>query len=127
NVDVVFLVCALDGDLNLRRLERYLVVARASGADPVIVLTKTDLEQENEPAAAREAIAGGAPVHAISNLTGAGIDELRGYFAGHRTVALLGSSGAGKSSLVNRLSNTDHQSVGPMGVDGRGKHTTTHR
>jgi ribosome biogenesis GTPase / thiamine phosphate phosphatase len=128
NVDVALVVCALASDLNLRRLERYLATARASGADAAIVLTKADLSNAViDQVADVERVAAGAPVHAVSSLTGAGLDGLGGYFTENRTVALLGSSGSGKSTLVNRLIGGSRQAVAPLGTDGRGQHTTTQR
>lgn len=128
NVDVVFLVAGLDGDLNLRRLERYLTLGWESGAEPVVVLTKSDLCTDADAVALEvEAIAVGVPVHPVSNLTGAGVDGLAGYFSGGRTVAALGSSGAGKSSLVNRLAGDELMATGDLRADGRGRHTTTNR
>jgi len=127
NVDVVFLVCALGHDLKVRRLERYLALARSSGADPVVVLTKADLcEDADDRRCAIESTAN-APVHVVSSVTGEGFAQLRAYFANDRTIALLGSSGAGKSTLVNRLLGEEHLAVNELGVDGRGRHTTTHR
>ena len=98
-------VSALGHDLNLRRLERYLTAAWDSGAEPVIVLTKADLHSDAAPEAVAdvEAIAFGVPVHAVSNVTGEGLDALDPYLGPGRTVALLGSSGVGKSTLVNSL------------------------
>jgi len=128
NVDVVFLVAGLDGDLNLRRLERYLTLGWESGAEPVVVLTKSDLCDAVDAAVLEvEAAAIGVPVHAVSNVTGEGVDELRGYFADGRTVAALGSSGVGKSSLVNRLAGEELMATNGLRADGRGRHTTTHR
>jgi ribosome biogenesis GTPase / thiamine phosphate phosphatase len=128
NVDVVFLVSALVDDYNLRRLERYLVLAWESGAEPVVVLTKSDLCDDVDAAVAEvESIAIGVSVHAVSNVTGEGIDELRPYFAGSRTVAALGSSGVGKSTLINSLSGSDVAATGEVRQDGRGRHTTTRR
>jgi len=128
NVDTVFLVSALAEDYNLRRLERYLVLAWESGAQPAVVLTKTDLCADVERAVSEvESVAIGVPVHAVSNVTGEGVDELRPYFSGHRTVAALGSSGVGKSSLINRLSGEEVMAVGDVRQDGRGRHTTTRR
>jgi ribosome biogenesis GTPase len=128
NVDVVFIVSALVHDLNLRRLERYLAATLEGGADPVLVLTKSDLCDDVPSLAADvEAIACGAAVHAVSNVTGRGVDELRRWFLPHRTVALLGSSGVGKSSLVNLLVGEHVQGVGELRDDGRGRHTTSHR
>jgi len=128
NVDVVFLVAGLDGDLNLRRLERYLALGWESGAEPVVVLTKTDLCPDVEAAVLEvELTAIGVPVHAVSNVTGEGVEELAPYFAPGRTVAALGSSGAGKSSLVNRLAGEELMATGELRADGRGRHTTTNR
>jgi ribosome biogenesis GTPase len=104
NVDVVFLTAGLDGDLNIHRLERYLTLGWESGAQPVVVLTKSDLCDDVESAVLEvETTALGVPVHPVSSVTGEGVDALAAYFDGDRTVAALGSSGVGKSSLVNRL------------------------
>jgi ribosome biogenesis GTPase / thiamine phosphate phosphatase len=129
NVDVVFLVAGLDGDLNLRRLERYLATVWNSGAEPVIVLTKPDLADDLESALLSvSSIAIGVPVHVANGLTGEGVDELRPYLSENRTVALLGSSGVGKSTLINRLRGEDVQAVGDVRKgDRRGRHTTTTR
>ena len=128
NVDTVFLVSALVDDYNLRRLERYLVLAWESGAQPVVVLTKSDLCDDVEGAISEvESVAFGVPVHAVSNVTGEGVDELRPYFAGNRTVAALGSSGVGKSTLINSLSGEEVMATGAVRRDGRGRHTTTRR
>jgi ribosome biogenesis GTPase / thiamine phosphate phosphatase len=128
NVDVVFLTAGLDGDLNLRRLERYLALGWESGAEPVVVLTKADLCADVEGAVLDvESMAIGVPVHAVSNLTGEGVEGLARYFAAGRTVAALGSSGVGKSSLVNRLAGEELMATGEVRADGRGRHTTTNR
>jgi len=128
NVDVVFLTAGLDGDLNLRRLERYLTLGWESGASPVVVLTKSDLCEDAEATVLEvESVAVGVPVHAVSNVTGDGAEALRPYFVEGRTVAALGSSGVGKSSLVNRLSGEELMAVGEVRADGRGRHTTTNR
>jgi ribosome biogenesis GTPase len=128
NVDVVFLVNSLVDDYNLRRIERYLVLAWESGAEPVVVLTKSDLHDDVDGAVAEvTAVAIGVPVHAVSNVTGEGVDELRPYFTGNRTVAALGSSGVGKSTLINSLSRSDLAATGEVRQDGRGRHTTTRR
>jgi ribosome biogenesis GTPase / thiamine phosphate phosphatase len=128
NVDVVFLVAGLDGDLNLRQLERYLALGWESGAEPVVVLTKADLCADVETALYKvESVAIGVPVHAVSNVTGNGVEALRPYFAEGRTVAALGSSGVGKSSLVNRLAGAELMATGAVRADGRGRHTTTSR
>ena len=129
NVDVVFVVSAFGHDLNVRRLERYLAAGWESGAQPVIVLNKSDLAQELESeVAAVEAVAFGVPVHPVSCLDDVGIQELEQYLTGSRTAALLGSSGVGKSSLLNRLLGWERQEVRSIRLgDERGRHTTTHR
>jgi ribosome biogenesis GTPase len=129
NVDVVFLVAALSNDLNPRRLERYLVAARDSGAAPVIVLTKSDLspDLDRERDGVAE-IAGDAPVVTLSALKGEGLDALDGWLKPGMTSALLGSSGAGKSTLLNALASEELMSTGAVReADDRGRHTTTHR
>jgi ribosome biogenesis GTPase len=129
NVDVAFLVMGLDErDYNVRRLERYLTTAWEGGAEPVIVLNKADLATDREAQVAEtEAVAFGVPVHAVSAETGEGVEELRRHLAGNRTVALLGSSGVGKSSLINRLLGEERFRIAGVRSDGRGRHTTTHR
>ena len=129
NVDVVFLVSGLDGDLNLRRLERYLATVWSSGSEPVVVLSKADLCEDVSLALAEvSAVAIGVPVHVVSGITGEGVEDLRRYLAGNRTVALLGSSGVGKSTLINCLRGEDVQAVQPVRRgDRRGRHTTTAR
>jgi ribosome biogenesis GTPase len=129
NVDVAFLVMGLDEcDFNVRRLERYLTTAWEGGATPVIVMNKTDLADDLEAQLAEtEHVAFGVPVHAVSAETGEGILELKRHFAGNRTVALLGSSGVGKSSIINLLLGEDRFRIGDVRSDGRGRHTTTHR
>ena len=129
NIDLVFLVCGLDGDFNLRRLERYLTLAAESGASPVVVLNKADVA-DDLPARLAEAaaVAGGAPVVSLSAREGAGLDGLRAFLAPGRTVALLGSSGVGKSTIVNRLLGEDRLPTAEVrSSDSRGRHTTTHR
>ncbi len=129
NVDVAFLVAGLNNDLNPRRLERYLVAARDSGATPVIVLTKADLSSDVEgERQAVVSIAGGAPVVTLSAMTGEGLDALDGWLQPGTTAALLGSSGAGKSTLLNALAGEELMSTGAVReADDRGRHTTTHR
>jgi ribosome biogenesis GTPase len=129
NVDTVFLVAGLGHDFNVRRLERYLTTAWESGSTPVIVLTKADLyPDEVEIAVAEtEAVAIGVPVHAVSGITGEGVDALDAYLAPGKTVALLGSSGVGKSTLVNHLAGHEVLSTREVRSDGRGRHTTSHR
>jgi ribosome biogenesis GTPase len=131
NVDVVFVVAALNIDVRegfLRRLERYLALAWESGAQPVIVLTKADLcDDVTSAVLAVESIAFGVPVHAVSNVTGEGVDEVAAYALPAVTVALLGSSGVGKSTLVNRLAGRELLATQEVRRDGVGRHTTTHR
>lgn len=129
NIDIVFVMSSLNQELSLHRLERYLIATRNSGAKAVVLLTKSDLVED--PSAAVEsvrAVASGAPVHAISNVSGEGLDVVRGYLEPGRTIALLGSSGVGKSTLVNRLAG--HELLRTQEVrdfDDKGRHTTTHR
>jgi ribosome biogenesis GTPase len=128
NVDVVFLTAGLDGDFDARRLERYLTLGWESGASPVVVLTKADLCDDVEAALLEaESVAIGVPVHPVSNVTGEGVDALGRYFEDGRTVAALGSSGVGKSSLLNRLAGEELMATGDLRADGRGRHTTTNR
>jgi ribosome biogenesis GTPase / thiamine phosphate phosphatase len=128
NIDTVFAVTAFGRDLNPRRTERYLAAAWDSGAQPVVVVTKLDLAEDAAGGiAALEAVALGVPVHALSSVTGAGLDELAPYFGRSETVALLGSSGVGKSTLVNRLAGRGQLATQDVRSDGRGRHTTTHR
>ncbi len=128
NIDVIFLVSALDQRFSLRRLERYLTLGWQSGATPVIVLTKTDLcEDVDAVVLEAESIAFGVDVLAISAETGEGLDLIQAYTSGNRTVALLGLSGAGKSTLINRLIGEERLATQDVRQDGRGRHTTTHR
>ena len=127
NVDTVLIVAGLDGDFNPRRLERYLTAAWDSGADPVLVLTKLDVCDDPDKLLAAEAVAIGVPVVAVSNVTGEGVDELRALLRPRRTFVLLGSSGVGKSTLVNRLAGRRLMPTGDLRRDGRGRHTTRHR
>jgi ribosome biogenesis GTPase len=129
NVDTVFVVCGLDGDYNLRRIERYLALVRDGGATPVVVLNKRDTCTEAERRQAEvAAITVGAPVLLTSAATGDGLDALRRHLRPGATAALLGSSGAGKSSLANRLLAEARQVTGAVrDDDSRGRHTTTAR
>lgn len=130
NVDTVFLVNSLNEDLNLRRIERYLLLTWESGANPVIVLSKADLcENIDEKLAEVESIAfGGVPVIPISSETKNGLEQLEAYLQPGKTIALLGSSGVGKSTLTNRLLGDEKQLVQEIRIeDGKGRHTTTHR
>ncbi len=128
NVDVAFVVAALDVPLNLRRIERYLALAWQSGATPTVLLTKADRAADAEAArleASRVTL--GVAVHLVSAVTGDGLDDVRATLAGDRTAVLLGMSGAGKSTLVNALAGTALMDVQDVRVDGQGRHTTTHR
>jgi ribosome biogenesis GTPase len=128
NVDVVFAVASLEGPLNPRRLERYLTLSWESGADPVVVLTKSDLCENVPEALARVGdIALGVPAYAVSAVTGDGIEHLVARLDGGRTGTLVGPSGVGKSTLVNRLAGSDRLATAELRADGRGRHTTTHR
>lgn len=129
NVDLVFLITGLDHDYSPRRIERYLAAAWESGADPVLLLNKADVDAELEEHVREiEGVALGLPVHAISAKTGAGVDALGAYLGRGRTVSVLGSSGVGKSTLINRLLGSHVQKTGSVRAsDDRGRHTTTHR
>ena len=129
NIDTIFIVMGLDGDFNLRRLERYLALCWNSGASPVVLLNKTDLSKDLDgQVAAVEAVGVGADIHALSAKQGLGFDAVERYLAIGRTVAFIGSSGAGKSTMVNRLLGVDKMAVGAVrGDDDRGRHTTSHR
>lgn len=128
NIDVVFLVMGLDGDFNLRRLERYLTLAWESGAQPVVVLNKADLCADlQERLAQTRAVAREVPVITATAAAGA-IDAVREWIAPGVTVALLGSSGVGKSTIANALMGEEHLRTNAVREhDSRGRHTTTHR
>jgi ribosome biogenesis GTPase len=129
NVDTVFLVMGLDGDFNVRRLERALVLAWESGAEPVVLLNKSDLAPDLERQQAEvERAAAGVPVRVLAARHGDGLDALAPWLGPGRTVALLGSSGVGKSTIVNRLLGREKQKTREVReADQRGRHTTTHR
>ena len=129
NIDTVFLVSGLDDDFNPRRIERYLVAATDSGAAPVVVLNKADLSPSADEARATiKALAPDVPIHVTSVPDRRGLDELDRYLVSGRTVALLGSSGVGKSTIINALLGVDRQRTQAVrSGDGRGRHTTVHR
>ncbi|MFF2480411.1 ribosome small subunit-dependent GTPase A [Paenibacillus sp. NPDC058071] len=129
NFDYVFIMASLNYDFNMKRIERYLTMAWQSGAQPVIVLTKSDLSDQviQQVQQVRE-IAVGADVFAISSKTGDGLDELNSYLQPRKTIVFLGSSGVGKSSLVNALAGEGIMKVADIREDdSKGRHTTTHR
>ncbi len=129
NIDTVFIVTSLNQDLNLRRLERYLAVARQSGAVPVVVLNKSDLCADVEAKIGDvKSIASNLPVFAISAAEKTGLEKLSPYLKDGRTAVLLGSSGVGKSTIINALEGRERQKIGEIREDdGRGRHTTTAR
>jgi ribosome biogenesis GTPase len=129
NVDLAFVVTSLGPDLEPRRIERYLVTIWESGAMPEIVLTKADRVDDPWPQVALvEAVAVGVPIHVVSALTGQGCDALRARLAPGVTAVLIGSSGVGKSTLVNRFAGADVMAVKETRVDDdEGRHTTSHR
>lgn len=129
NIDIAFIVCALNYDFNLRRIERYLSLIWQSGATPVVVLTKTDLCDDVQDKIDEVAnVAFGVDIHAISNLSTEGIEILQDYFQENKTVVLLGSSGVGKSSLINNLAQESVMKVNELRSKmDKGRHTTTHK
>lgn len=129
NVDVVFLVMALNQDFNLRRLERYLLTAWESGANPVIILSKSDLcENAAEKIQETESVAMGVPIIACSVVSEEGLEQLLTHIHPETTVAVMGSSGVGKSSIINYLLGEEKMVTSDIRLDdGKGKHTTTHR
>jgi ribosome biogenesis GTPase / thiamine phosphate phosphatase len=129
NVDVVFVVCGLDGNYNIRRIERYITLAWESGAEPVVLLTKADLcDDVDSHRWEVEAVAIGVPVYAVSAPTGEGLEAVASHLGEGRTAALLGSSGVGKSTLVNALAGDELLATKEVRAgDARGRHTTTHR
>jgi ribosome biogenesis GTPase / thiamine phosphate phosphatase len=128
NVDTAFLVTDCGRDFKPRRLERYLTATWDSGADPVIVLAKSDLADDvSETVGEAEAVAFEVSVHAVSSVTGEGLEALDHHLVPGRTVVLLGSSGVGKSTLANRLLGEEVLATADVRRDGRGRHTTTHR
>ena len=129
NLDVVFVVASLNADLNLRRLERYVAAAWESGAEPVILLSKADLGGDvDDVLLAVARVAAGATVVVVSSFDGRGVDEVRERIGAGQTVAFVGSSGVGKSTLLNRLAGEERALVRDIREDDdRGRHTTTRR
>ncbi len=129
NIDVVLVVAGLDGDFSARRIERYLVAAADSGARPVVVLNKADLEEQLALRVAEiHKAAPDVPIHPTCCKTGSGLEALAQYLEPGRTMALLGSSGVGKSTIINRLLGESRQKTQAVrSADSRGRHTTIHR
>ncbi|NWH06230.1 ribosome small subunit-dependent GTPase A [Desulfobacter latus] len=129
NLDSVFIVTGLDRDFNLRRIERYLTLVYNCGLAPVIILTKADLQQHPEHFANEaETIAFGVPVHLVSAFNDTGLSDLTPYLMHGRTCVMVGSSGTGKSTLINRLYGESVQATGEVSAHvGKGTHTTTSR
>ncbi len=130
NIDTVLLCDALDGSLSLRHLERFIALARHSGATPVVLITKSDAVAPAVVAEAVEAVkavAEGVKVLVVSSTTGDGLADVVHHLIPGRTIALLGLSGAGKSTLVNLLAGAEILATGAVRKDGQGRHTTTHR
>jgi ribosome biogenesis GTPase len=128
NVDTLFITTSLNADLNPRRLERFVAMARESGAEPVLLLTKEDLVDDGAAVVERLANELRIPVVALSSQTGAGVEAIRRWLVRGRTIALVGSSGVGKSTLLNHLAGEELMATREIREDdGRGRHTTTHR
>ena len=129
NVDVVLLVSGLDGNFNVRRIERYLMAAADGGVTPVVVLNKADLSDDPAARVAEvRAVAGDVPIHVTDCVANAGLDAVERYLSAGRTLAFLGSSGVGKSTLINRLLGSDRQRTQSVRMtDSRGRHTTVYR
>ncbi len=129
NVDIVFIVTSLNADFNMRRVERYLTLSYESGSRPVVILSKADLCADIETAlSAAESSCQSADVIALSAISGYGFDKLDKYLKPCSTVSFLGSSGVGKSSILNRLLGREVQKINEIReFDDRGRHTTTHR
>lgn len=129
NFDYIFIVSSMNKDLNIRKLERYIITAWDTGATPVIILTKSDLAENLQATKeAIEAIALGVNIHCVSSIYNLNMDELDQYLLPQKTIALFGASGVGKSTLINTLAGNEHLKVNHIREDdARGRHTTTHR
>lgn len=129
NVDTVFIMSSLNDDMNLRRIERYLTMAWDNNVQPVIILSKADLcEDAEDKLNYVESVAYNSPIHVISAKNREGIEELQQYFEGDKTIAVIGSSGVGKSTLINALTDWTKMKVSDISLyKDKGRHTTTHR
>lgn len=129
NIDTLFVMQSLDHNFNLRRAERYLLTAWENGASPVILLSKADLiEDADRKLEEMQSVAVGVPIHVVSTKANLGLDELSAYLEPGKTVAFVGSSGVGKSTLINHLLGREAQRVQEVREkDSKGKHTTTNR
>ncbi|HDL03887.1 MAG TPA: GTPase RsgA, partial [candidate division Zixibacteria bacterium] len=127
NIDTVFLVAGLDSDFNIRRIERYLSIIWNSGASPVVILNKADLCEDVEVRLEQVGnSAMGIPIHAVSALDKTGLDSIRDHLKNGKTAVFLGSSGVGKSTIINGLFGDDRLKTGAVReYDGKGRHTTT--
>lgn len=128
NIDTVFVCMALTRDFNIKRLERYLAIAWDSGATPVVLLTQSDLSPDvsvQQAAAAKAAL--GVEVLVSSAVSGQGLEEILQWIQPGKTVAFIGSSGVGKSTLINRLLGEERMETLPVDKDGKGRHSTTRR
>lgn len=128
NIDIIFICMALTKDYNIRRLERYISLAWDSGATPVVILTKTDLcDDVYDKVLEVQQVAIGIDVLAISSITDEGIEEVKSYIKPNCTIAFIGSSGIGKSTLINKLLGEVKQKINDVRNDEKGRHTTTRR
>jgi len=128
NIDTVFICMAFGHDFNIRRLERYLTIAWDSGAKPVVILTKSDLCEDGESKVLEvENSAVGVDIFVVSSFTGNGVEAILEYIHPRETIAFIGSSGVGKSTLINMLLGEEKQKVNEVRKDERGKHTTSYR